>query len=337
MKKSLLALAVLGAFAGTAFAQTSVTVYGVVDAGVAFESGGAAGSVAKLATGVQSGNRLGFKGTEDLGNGLKANFQLENGFNLDDGTQRQGALFGRQAWVGLSGGFGAVNLGRQYTPIFIALDSIDPFGTGLTGASTNLFGTNWSDVRVNNSITYSTPAMGGFSANVQYGLGEQAGNTGGNRNLGFSVGYANGPVNAVLAYYNQNNLTNSDNAKSTFLGGSYNFGPATAHLAYEKATGTGNFDQANWLAGVTVPFGASAVFADYIRKNDKSGPNLNASQFAIGYTYAMSKRTNFYTSYGRINNDSLASYMVGDASSGGSKPAAGGNSGSLAIGIRHTF
>lgn len=126
MKKSLLALAVLGAFAGAASAQTNVTIYGVVDAGITHENG-AAGSVTKLATGVQSGNRLGFKGTEDLGGGLKANFQIENGFNLDTGTQRQGALFGRQAYVGLSGNFGAINLGRQYNPVFNALDSIDPW------------------------------------------------------------------------------------------------------------------------------------------------------------------------------------------------------------------
>jgi len=99
MKKSI-ALAILASFAGAASAQSSVTVYGLLDAGITSEIGGAAGSIVKLATGVQSGNRLGFKGTEDLGNGLKANFQIENGFNADTGTARQGgALFGRHTGV----------------------------------------------------------------------------------------------------------------------------------------------------------------------------------------------------------------------------------------------
>ena len=117
MKKSLLALAVLGAFAGAASAQTNVTVYGLVDAGIQRTDTDNSGARWGLDSGLQSGNRLGFKGSEDLGGGLSAIFTLESGFNLDDGTQAQGGrLFGRQAWVGLNGGFGTVKFGRQYTP-----------------------------------------------------------------------------------------------------------------------------------------------------------------------------------------------------------------------------
>lgn len=156
MKRIFIVLATAGAFAGVAHAQTSVTVYGILDAGITRETGDAGGNVWKMATGVQSGNRLGFKGAEDLGGGLKANFQVESGFDLDTGTLRQGgSLFGRQSWVGLSGGFGAVSLGRQYNPLFVALDAIDPFSTGLTGATTNLM--NPSSVRTNNSIAYYSP------------------------------------------------------------------------------------------------------------------------------------------------------------------------------------
>jgi predicted porin len=337
MKKSLLALAILGAFAGVASAQTNVTVYGLVDAGVTFEGGGAAGSVTKLATGVQSGNRLGFKGTEDLGGGLKANFQIESGFDLDTGTGRQGALFGRQAWVGLSGGFGAVGLGRQYTPLFIALDSVDPFGTGLAGATTNLMYAG--PVRANNAITYSTPAMGGFSANVLYGLGEVAGNNSANRNIGLSVGYANGPVAIVLAHENQADATNTNKNKTTLLGGTYDFGVAKLHAGYEaeKLDAAGG-DFRDVMVGVSAPIGAGTILASYIQKKDRaSNSDRGGKQFALGYTYALSKRTNFYTAIAQIRNDSQGTNVVGDASSGGSAPAAGENSRAFNIGIRHKF
>jgi len=341
MKKSLLALAVLGAFAGAANAQTNVTIYGLVDAGLTREAGGAAGSVWKLATGVQSGNRLGFKGTEDLGGGLKANFQLENGFDLDTGAIRQGgALFGRQAWVGLSGNFGAVNLGRQYNPLFIALDSIDPFGTGLPGATTNLM--NPSAVRTNNAITYSAPSISGFSANALYGLGEVAGSNDRARTYGLSLGYANGPISAVLAYDNANNGTVTtpvtNTTKLTLVGGTFNFGMATAHLGFETEKNDAGMKNRDWMVGVSAPVGAGTVMASYINKTDRIG-NVDAKQYAIGYTHNLSKRTNLYTSYARINNDAGASFVVSDASSGGagSVPTAGNSSSAFTVGVRHKF
>ncbi|QDZ30292.1 porin [Noviherbaspirillum sp. UKPF54] len=352
MKKSLLALAVLGAVAGVANAQTNVTVYGVVDAGIARESGDVAGTAWKLASGVQSGNRLGFKGTEDLGGGLKANFQLENGFNVDTGTQRQGALFGRQAFVGLSGNFGAVNLGRQYNPLFIALDSIDPFGTGLTGASTNLMaGGSNGDVRVNNAITYTSPNMSGLSATALYGFGEQAGDTSKNRNYALSANYANGPVAAVLAYSNTNdNAASPNSAKVWLIGGTYDLGVVKAHLAYESEKADANFptvggaDFRDWMAGVSAPVAGGTVMASYIKKTDKTNSAEGAKQYAVGYTYPLSKRTNVYTSYSRVTNDSNAQFFAGDASSGGPSDAAGNNtqkvggtSTGFAVGIRHTF
>lgn len=336
MKKTLLALAVLASFAGVASAQTSVTVYGLVDAGITSETGGAGGSVLKLATGVQSGNRLGFKGTEDLGGGLKANFQLEEGFNLDTGTGRQGALFGRQAYVGLSGNFGAVNLGRQYNPFFVSLDAIDPFGTGLTGATTNLM--NSSSVRTNNAITYSTPGnLGGFNASVLYGLGEVVGDRSLNRTIDASVGYANGPVAVTFAYDNVN-VTATNTSKLALLGGTFDFGPVKAHAAVESEKDDVGTDFRDYMVGLSAPVGAGTILASYIKKTDKSASgNFGSKQLAIGYTYAMSKRTNLYTSYGRIRNDSAAAFFVGDASSGGTAPSAGGNSGALTVGIRHKF
>lgn len=342
MKKSLLALAILASFAGAASAQSSVTVYGVVDAGVTREIGGAAGAITKLATGVQSGNRLGFKGTEDLGGGLKANFQIENGFDLDTGMTRQGGrLFGRQAYVGLSGGFGAVNLGRQYNPIFLSMDSIDPFGTGLPGATTNLMSAG--KVRIDNAVTYSSPDASGFTFNGLYGAGEIAGSTSSNRTLGASANYANGPVVATLAYDKTNSnpaVIGSTGQKNILLGGTFNFGPVIAHAAYETEKGDSGskVDFRDYLAGVTVPVGAGSFIASYIKKTDRAtNSSLGGKQIAVGYTHSLSKRTNLYTTYSHISNDAQGINYVSDASSGGSVPNAGHSSAAFTVGIRHKF
>lgn len=342
MKKSLLALAVLASIAGVASAQSSVTIYGVVDAGVTHERGGSAGNVTKLSTGVQSGNRLGFKGTEDLGAGLKANFQLENGFDLDTGAQRQGGrLFGRQAWVGLSGAFGAVNLGRQNNPLFVSLDTIDPFGTGLSGSSTNLM--NPGQVRVDNSVTYSSPTVSGFGATALYGAGENASGNKVNAKAGAALNYANGPVVATLAWDKVNaNPADATSVASelVLLGGTWNFGPVTAHAAYETEEFNGGAagKYRDIMVGVSMPVGAGNIMASYIDKNDRTtAGNKGGTQIAVGYTYSLSKRTNLYTSYARIDNDAAGKNFVGDASSGGSAPKAGQNSSALAVGMRHKF
>ena len=336
MKKSLVALSVLGAVAGAASAQTSVSIYGVVDAGVSYTDNGAAtnSKTWALGSGQQSGSRLGFKGSEDLGGGLSAIFTLENGFNLDDGTQGQGALFGRQAFVGLNGGFGSVKLGRQYNPIRVSAEAIDPFGLGLAGNLKNIF--NVYGERANNTINYATPKLSGFSGQVAYGLGEVAGSTSASRQLGLAANYANGPVYVTLAYHNQDKstdaITNKGSAKSTLLGGTYNFGVAKLHggFAWNKGdTGVvDNVDSRDWMLGVSAPFGASTILASYIQHKDKLADQSDAKQWALGYTYSLSKRTNLYTSYAKISND--AKGMIGTKT-------AGASASTFNAGIRHRF
>ena len=145
------------------------------------ESGGGTGSVNNLSGGIASGSRLGFKGKEDLGGGLSANFVIENGFNPDTGVAGQsGLLFGRQAYVGLYGNVGGVTLVRQYSPYYKVLrDVADPFAAGLAGKAGNLMATN---TRVNNMMEYVTPKLGGFSADAAYGFGEVAGDSAKSRN-----------------------------------------------------------------------------------------------------------------------------------------------------------
>lgn len=321
--------------AGAASAQSGVTVYGILDAGIARETGGAEGSVTKLASGVQSGSRLGFKGQEDLGNGMSAHFVLENGLDLDTGKARQnGALFGRHAYVGLTTSAGTVNLGRQCNPIFIALDGIDPFETGFTGSATNLM--SIGTARTNNTVSYATPKLNGLSATVMYGFGEQPGDSTLGRTVAFSVDYAAGPLVATLAY-DSLKVTSFNTLKEILLGASYNFGPATVHAAFETEKNDIGGDFRDFLLGASVPLGQGKLLASYVKKQDRSSAQQGGRQFAVGYVYTLSKRTNLYSSLGTIRNELAATNVVGDASSGGSTPAAGHGSRALALGIRHKF
>ena len=325
MKKMLLALLLPAVFTASASAQTSVTVYGLLDLGITSESGGPTGSKLTLGSGIQSGSRLGFKGSEDLGGGLAAIFTLENGFNPDDGTQGQGRLFGRQAFVGLQGGFGTVTAGRQYTPLWSAIDSLDPVD-GIAGGSHNLMR---RDVRTDNTIKYVSPSLSGLSGELAYSLGEVPGNSAASRILGGGLAYANGPLLLKLAHQSKNNATDTDRSKSTYLGGSYQFGMVKALLGYEVNKGVGAIDDRVAVIGAAVPFGASTVMLSYTRKDDKSSANDDARQLALAYTYALSKRTNLYSSYTRINNENtlVSRTRTGD----------GSGDREFNVGIRHKF
>ncbi|MDB5990922.1 MAG: porin [Herbaspirillum sp.] len=213
MKKSLLALAVLGSFAAAAQAQTSVTIYGVVDMGVMYQNkaGTNNNSLFAVQSGVMSGSRLGFKGSEDLGGGLKANFQLEMGFTANNGAGAQqdagsNTLFGRTSTVGLSGNFGSINIGRQTDFAYSGTDG------GINTFSHAGYVTNFSTVdgnkqarlqgdRTNNSIRYDMPVIGGLNGGVMYGLGQQAG--GGSAGSVWAAGlkYDNGPLAFGGDYY----------------------------------------------------------------------------------------------------------------------------------------
>lgn len=330
MKKSSIALALIGISTGAVFAQSTVTIYGVVDAGLVHESGSTTGSVNNLSGGIASGSRLGFKGKEDLGGGLSANFVIENGFNPDTGIAGQsGLLFGRQAFVGLSGNGGAVTLGRQYSPYYKVLrDVADPFAAGLAGRAGNLMATN---TRIDNMIEYVAPKLGGFSADAGYGFGEVAGDNAKSRNIGAAIGYAQGALNVKLAHHQLNNAAATDKTSNTLLAGSYDFGVAKASLGYAINKGTGTADSNDAIAGVSVPFGTSKVLASYIRHNDKTAANKDANQWAIGYIYSLSKRTDLYSSYAHISNSNGATFKVGNATDKGTGDSA------FNLGVRHSF
>lgn len=330
MKTQLIATAVVLTLSGISQAQATVTIYGIADAGLVRESGGPDGNVTALGGGVASGSRLGFRGKEDLGGGLSADFLLENGFNSDTGSLGQGGLlFGRQMYVGLSGNIGVIRLGRQYSPYYLALrDIADPFAAGLAGRAGNIMATN---TRVNNMINYVSPKFGGFFADIAYGLGEVAGDSEKSRAIGAAIGYEQGPARIKLAHHQLNNATATDTTKNTLLAARYKFSVAEGSIGYAVNKGSGTADSRDFIVGVSVPVGTSRLLASYIRRDDKTGVNRDASQWAVGYFYGLSKRTDLYAAYARIKNDNGAEFKVGNATDTGS-----GNK-AFNFGVRHTF
>ena len=333
MKKSLIALACASAFAGSANAQ-SLTTYGIVDMGFVSENG--TGSIQKLTSGAQSGTRLGFKGTEDLGNNMKALFVLETGIAADAGGFNQSAGFARQSFVGLQSDSGTLTLGRQYTPFFLALNAVaDPFASGLAGNAQNLIPS--SGIRMNNAVKYASPTFSGVSGEVAYGFGENAaGNERASKNVGGSIGYTDGTLNVRLAYHKANGttaLTSDLSDTSTILAANYKFEVAKVFAAYSdnNVEISGRGKSRDLLIGVSVPFGNHTFIASYINKNGRSTANLDADQLGLGYTYALSKRTNLYAAWASIDNKNGAPYTVGNNSETGTGDRA------VNLGVRHTF
>jgi predicted porin len=353
---------IIGGFAATAQAQSNVTIYGIADVGIVSERGGAAGNVTKVTSGVGSQSRLGFRGTEDLGGGLSAIFQLEAGVKLDDGSldNTNSQLFNRQAFVGLkSKEAGTLTLGRQYTMYYNALSQVgDPFGAGYAGSAKNLFPTAGAQTRTSNAIVYATPNVDGFSGEALYSLGEQAGNSSAGRQFGLGLNYSQGKLNTRLVYNNRNSdavasgttaAVSRDIGRNTLFVINYDFDVVKAYFAYGSDKGYNSaalpvanaynyktapkpsLDSTDILVGVQIPVApAGTVVASYIRKDDKSF-NQDADQWALGYLHALSKRTNAYVAYAKIKNKNGAGYTVGNNNEAGSGDKA------FNLGIRHAF
>jgi predicted porin len=355
MKKLNLALVLAGALTGAAQAQSAVEVYGIVDMGVVRDSGSVIDTTGtsygtKLSSGAQSGTRLGFKGKEDLGNGLNALFVLETGIAADAGGFNQAnKAFGRQSFIGLQGDFGTLTLGRQYTSYFLTLNQVaDPFASGLAGNAQNLmlpngvYTSSATDpdrnlttdraIRMDNAIKYATPVFENFSAEIAYGFGERTGATDGHRVITGSVGYDSKPLNVRLAYYERNNAADTASLKSTMLAANYDLEFAKIYAAYADNDWIGLTKTRNYLIGATVPFGAHKFMASYIRADGRGVYGADdADQWGIGYTYSLSKRTNLYAAYGQISNDGAATYTVGNNSENGTSNKA------FNLGVRHVF
>ncbi|MFN9727563.1 porin [Acidovorax sp.] len=349
MKKSLIALAVLAA-SGAAMAQSSVTLFGIVDATYAYGSGSVANRSQLTNSGLAS-SRLGFRGVEDLGGGMSASFHLEAAVNNDDGTGGStitnnqaatssggGLVFNRRSTVSLIGGFGEVRLGRDLTSQFLNLSNFDPFGTNGVGTTQTLNSSIGGPVRVraSNSIGYFLPGkLGGFYGQAQYYMGENLSNVANKKDgngMGLRVGYANGPIDAALALSETKYLTG--NIKAMNFGGAYDLGVAKlmAHYNQDKisngAKGTG------YLLGATVPMGAGLIRAAYstYKIDNVTGNDPRSTKLALGYVHNLSKRTALYATYARVSNKGGATQALNGAST-----AANNSSNGYDFGVRHSF
>lgn len=325
MKKTMIALAALGAMAGAAHAQSTVTLYGLVDVYVGQASAKASLSgvtssvkMAGLESGGLNGSRWGLRGSEDLGGGLKANFQLESSISADTGASTG---FTRTSKVGLSGGFGSIDFGRQYTRVFNLLDTYDAQGTDSFSAAYNAVssGALNTSVRWDNSVVYSAPAMGGFSASAQYAFGENgtasvtpglAGVSSG-RSLGLLAGYSTGPVSVHAAYETTKNgnpavaaIANAPSTKTTAVGVSYDFGVLKAYAQFmNQKDGMANGVRENaYVLGMSVPMGAGTLNAGFGGEQQKTAgvKSSKASSFGVEYRYDLSKRTTVYAALGHV-------------------------------------
>ena len=313
MKKSLLALAALTAFAGVASAQSSVTLYGRVDLAV----GKAPGSdVKQMSNG--SGSRLGFRGVEDLGGGLSALFNIEHRFNADTGAQSNAQrFFHGRSFVGLKGGFGQVVLGREYTTAFLQSQlAADPWGwdtvvSGYLGNGLNdaITGGKIGTVRNDSSITYNVSA-GGFSFGAQVAEATDSFTNVQNKPTNFALSYAAGPL-AVAFGYERTGAEVVDKADWMTINGSYNFGAFKLGGFYGKGNTAAGADHQSYLLSVTAPIGAGQFRASYGQLKDKTNDFIAAKGFALGYHDSLSKRTTRYTDLVQNKADSITDNKTG--------------------------
>ncbi len=350
MKKSLIALAVLAA-SGAAMAQSSVTLFGIVDATYAYGSGSVSNKSQLTNSGYNS-SRLGFRGVEDLGGGLSASFWLEAGVNNDNGsgantsTNNQGAsgatgggglTFNRRSTVSLNGGFGEVRLGRDYTPQFWNLSVFDPFGTVGVGTTQTLNSSlgGPTTIRASNAIGYFLPGkLGGFYGQAQYYMGENNSGTPAKKDgngLALRAGYANGPINVALAFSETKFV--SGNIQAFNLGGQYDLGVAKIMAHYNSDDIKNGNEGTGFLIGGLIPVGAGEVRLAYSTyKIDTVGADPRSNKIALGYVHNLSKRTALYTTFARVSNKNGAAQSLN-----GSVTAANRNSTGYDFGIRHSF
>ncbi|CAL95906.1 porin [Azoarcus olearius] len=365
MQKKLIALAVAGLMSAPAFAQSNVTIYGVVDFGYKWTGDSALSgydSRSAIDSGISAGNRLGFKGTEDLGNGLKASFVYETGI-VGDRSGSNGLWGGagsRQSYIALSGNFGTVALGRQYTPAHALLaGNIDPFGFG-KGTVASLANVYISPARLDNLAAYVSPTFGGFSVVAaytnQYSGDETSGNGFGNdedawtdaRAWAIAPTYKNGPVYVALNVHQiRGNAAEASGqnvvgtVKAWDLGGTYDFGVVKVGAVYGVNDIKDVVKHKQWALTAAVPVGAAGkVQASFVRRKSEvdAGSDARVSQWGIGYEHALSKRTALYTAYADINNkgaadDGVYSASIGDATG----TTEGAYQRGFTVGVRHSF
>jgi predicted porin len=347
--KKITTLALLLAAGSLAHAQSSVTVFGVLDANLRQVKNDAQTQKSVSAGGVNT-SRIGLRGTEDLGDGLKAGFWLESGISPDTGTpsedlSKAGARFwNRRATVSLaSTSLGELRIGRDFTPTYNGYTGYDAFGSNGVGAVDKFFATSLgtgnpaidTGTRADNLVSYFAPAgLGGVYGQLSAAPGE---GVSGKRYVGGRLGYAAGPLDVSTAY-GETRVTANANGADTFkvfnLGASYDFGAAKL-LGILGESRYDHLKRDVLEIGALVPVGAGVVRASYVKVDAKGGATAadDAHQLALGYLHNLSKRTALYTTAARVSNRGAAKFAVASpALTAGGKTSTG-----YEAGIRHSF
>jgi predicted porin len=348
MKKSLLVLAVAAAVPMLAQAQTNVTLYGRVDQSIGFEKN-TTGSALLLNSGVQSSNRWGVRGSEDLGGGLKAIFNLEGGFNADvgQGLAAGGLDFRRRSVAGVEGGFGTLVMGRDYDPLFRVLLGSDTLGLGhynnvhtIFGA-TGVFGGGAAyGVRIDNGVHYVSPSLGGFVLRGAYGFSEVFPSGAGKqvgRALSAAGEFSTGPLYVGLGY-RANSVLGGAN-KHTALGARYNFGAfaVNAGAGINNPLGANNDTRSLWVGG-DVQAGPGRLHAQFgTAKTNVVGPDPKFNSIGLTYNYPLSKRTNVYVTAGVVQNNALSQAVLSTSSTAVAAGALNGDPKGISFGVGHNF
>ena len=336
--KKFATLAVLAAISATSYAQSSVTLFGVAD--VAFQVGrGTEANRTSQGSGGLSSSRLGFRGIEDLGGGLKAGFWLEAGYNLDDGTGVSNTFnFNRRSTVSLmDDSWGEIRLGRDFTATYNNI--YDAFGDNGVGAllKTSSLGANYGyamQTRTSNAVSYFTPKnLGGFVGQVQYYRGEAANGANDGTGYGLRGGYENGPLSVGVSYGAISSLGVYGDVTNANIGGSYDFGVAKLLLQAGQDESDARDEKArHYLVGATAPVGSvGQVRASWTRVSVQD-TNVQANKFAVGYVHNLSKRTAVYSTFAYLKNKNGSALALN-----GARTSLGGNSKGLDIGLRHSF
>lgn len=357
MKTIFVASALLGACAA-ASAQSSVTLFGVVDATLQRGSGGTS-SVTRLGSGALSSTKLGLRGVEDLGGGLAAAFWLESGLNADNGTGTisnpnnqattaapagtQGLTFNRRSTVSIGNAMGELRFGRDYTPHYLNIGLYDPFGNVGVGVVQALGSTlaGFTGIRASNSVSYlyghplnaDPVGTSGPNFQVMWFAGENNSNAPNPKDGGgysVRIGYNTQAFAGAVASGLTRNLTGD--IRSTNVGGTYNFGVAKLFALYQRdavdrgATGTG------YLLGATVPFAVHAIRMSYSTYKTTAVGTPETRKLALGYVHNLSKRTALYATAAHLKN-----YGPANQALNGAVTPAGGSSTGFDLGLKHSF
>ncbi|MFB9124405.1 porin [Paraburkholderia dipogonis] len=346
---------ILSSGAGTlAHAQSSVTLYGIVDTAILYTS-----KTSNMATGNNSGHQFsmitggvipsffGFKGTEDLGGGWKAIFALESGYSGADGAlaNSNGNFFGRQAWVGASGAFGTFKAGLQESPFVHSLILLDPrdasyFGSGAPIVIGDVLATS---VYNSNAISYTSPTLAGLQGSVMFAFGGAAGDFQAGRQYSASVEYRNGPflVGASMYSGNSGGTAASTPVPSTVpfvgraIGGSYHLSNLTLRVLFFSTKVAGKFDSRTYSGGFSyLMTPATNVDAGVYYTSDGNDTRNHSIMAATGLTYYLSKATSLYTQFGYVDNHGR---MNTGLSLNGALYGVSGSTFGANVGIRHIF